>query len=232
MTDTIEEQPAPPSPLRAIAISAPLRPVRMGMLGAMRATYARRRPMLGYRDELPELLNRRGLLGRGVEVGVRRGDFSELLLDGWRGRELVSIDPWSEAPGEEYVDVANVAQQQHDRFHAETQARLARFGERSTIWRMTGREGAAQIPDGSLDFAYLDARHDYESVTDDLNDWIDKVRPGGLITGHDYRDGDYPQGVFGVKSAVNDFFRARGLKVRSTWADGPWLTWYVLLPRA
>jgi hypothetical protein len=196
-----------------------------------RLTYRSRHAVLPLRTELPFLLNRQGLTGCGVEVGVKRGEFSELLLDGWRGAHLVSVDPWRAAPGGDYEDVANVEQEEHDRFHAETVARLARFGPRSSIWRETGEAAAARIPHHSLDFVYLDARHDYESVLSDLADWLDKVRPGGIFAGHDYLDGRYPEGEFGVKSAVDEFFAGRGLKVRATVGDGPWRSWWVKLPR-
>jgi hypothetical protein len=95
---------------------------------------------------------------------------------------------------------------------------------------MTSVEAAAQIPPASLDFAYLDGRHDYESVKEDLEAWYDKVRPGGILAGHDYLDGVLPEGVFGVKSAVDEFFAAKRLPVRTTYVDTPWISWYVEIP--
>jgi hypothetical protein len=198
----------------------------------LRVTWATPRPLLAKRDDLPLLLNRRGLLGEGAEIGVRDGTFSERLLDAWRGRRLISVDPWAEAPAEEYVNLDNVAQARHDALHASTLARLARFGERSAVWRTTGAEAARRLAGGSLDFVYLDARHDQASVREDLADWFGRVRPGGIVAGHDYVDGTFPEGEFGVRSAVDAFFGARGLRVRSTFTDGPWHSWYVLLPPA
>lgn len=90
---------------------------------------------------------------------------------------------------------------------------------------MTSLEATAKIPDYSLDFVYIDARHDYESVMEDLNAWQSKVRPGGVLAGHDYIDGHFSAGVFGVKRAVDEFFAARGTPVYSTLMDAPWLTW-------
>jgi Methyltransferase domain len=176
--------------------------------------------LLASRDELPELLNRRRLDGAGVEVGVNRGRFSETVLRRWRGRKLISVDPWAEAPSEDYVDVANVAQSQHERFYEQTVERLGKFGERSAIWRTTSVEAAARIEPRSLDFVYLDARHDYASVRQDLEAWFDKLRPGAVFAGHDYLDGTLAMGVFGVKSAVDDFFGERGLPVGQTYVDG------------
>jgi hypothetical protein len=60
-----------------------------------RPTYRRTLALVIDRDELPEVLNRRGLLGTGVEVGVRKGEFSERILSSWSGERLISVDAWS-----------------------------------------------------------------------------------------------------------------------------------------
>jgi Methyltransferase domain len=191
--------------------------------------------MLPTRNELPQLLNRRGLDGTGVEVGVKRGLFSELLLRRWHGRRLVSVDPWLEAPPDEYVDGANVTQTRHEQFYAETVKRLEKFGDRSEIWRTTSAAGAARVEPGTLDFVYLDARHDYRSVKEDLEHWFEKIRAGGVFAGHDYVDELSPDGSYAVKSAVDEFFGARGLPVNPTYIDpgtraGPPPSWVVEIP--
>jgi hypothetical protein len=198
-----------------------------------RFTYKRTITRVPARDELPALLNARGLLGRGAEIGVKLGAYSDELLSNWRGEELVSVDPWLSADPNEYVDRSNVSQDEFDCYYEETRNRLARHGSRSSIWRMTSVEAAAKVPDHSFDFVYIDARHDYESVKEDLGAWSAKVRPGGILAGHDYVDGDLPQGEFYVKSAVDEFFGARGISVHST--EGPsavemFPTWVVEVP--
>jgi hypothetical protein len=198
-----------------------------------RFTYRRTIDHVPARDELPALLNARGLNGRGAEIGVKQGKYSDELLSNWHGDELVSIDPWLSADPEEYVDRSNVAQDEFDRYYEETRERLSGFGSRSSIWRMTSVEAAAQVPDHSFDFVYIDARHDYESVKEDLEAWCAKVRPGGILAGHDYVDGDLPQGEFYVKSAVDEFFGERDIHVHST--EGPsavemFPTWIVEVP--
>jgi hypothetical protein len=185
------------------------------------------------RDELPALLNARGLLGRGAEIGVKQGRYSDELLSNWRGDELVSIDPWLSADPEEYVDRSNVSQDRFNEFYEETRERLAGYGDRSTIWRLTSVEAAAKVPDQSFDFVYIDARHDYDSVKEDLEAWCSKVRPGGILAGHDYVDGDLPEGEFYVKSAVDEFFGTRDIHVHGT--EGPsavesFPTWIVEVP--
>jgi hypothetical protein len=98
---------------------------------------------------------------------------------------------------------------------------------------MTSVEAATKIPDHSLDFVYIDARHDYESVKEDVEAWCSKVRPGGIMAGHDYVDGDLPEGEFYVKSAVDEFFGEREIPVHGT--EGPsavesFPTWIVEVP--
>jgi methyltransferase family protein len=198
-----------------------------------RFTYKRTIRRVPSRDELPALLNARGLQGRGAEIGVKLGKYSDELLTNWNGAELVSIDPWLSADPDEYVDRSNVSQEEFDRYYEQTRERLSRFGDRSTIWRLTSVEAAAKAPDHSFDFVYIDARHDYESVKEDLHAWCAKVRPGGILAGHDYVDGDLPQGEFYVKSAVDEFFAERGIDVHST--EGPsavemFPTWIVEVP--
>lgn len=200
-----------------------------------RFTYRRTIMRVPARDELPSLLNARGLFGRGAEIGVKLGVYSDELLSNWRGEELVSIDPWLSADPDEYVDRSNVSQDEFDRYYEQTRERLARHGSRSSIWRMTSVEASTKVPDHSFDFVYIDARHDYASVKEDLYAWCAKVRPGGILAGHDYVDGDLPQGEFYVKSAVDEFFGARGIPVHST--EGPsavemFPTWVVEVPEA
>jgi hypothetical protein len=181
-----------------------------------RHTYTETLARVPDRDEIPEVQNRRGLVGQGAEIGVKVGKFSDFLLSNWEGKQLISIDPWLEAEPEEYLDRANVEQDLHEQFYRRTCKALAPYGKRSEIWRLTSVEAAQRVEDRSLDFVYIDARHDYDSVKEDLEAWLPKVRPGGIISGHDYADGKFEQGDFGVKRAVDEFFAARGLDVHAT----------------
>jgi hypothetical protein len=182
------------------------------------------------REELPLFLNALDLTGTGAEVGVRKGHFSEHLLEHWDGDRLISIDAWRAAPSEEYVDISNVTQDEHDWNYSETRSRLQRFGARSEVWRKTSLEATSTLSRESLDFVYLDARHDEQSVREDLACWWPLLRPGGLIAGHDYLDGELPAGAFGVKSAVDAFFGTLGLPLHVTTDDVPWPSWIAIKP--
>ena len=62
-----------------------------------------------------------------------------------------------------------------------------------------------EFKDGSLDFVYVDAVHDYEGALNDFCDYWPKLAPGGVFAGHDYLDGVIPEGLFGVRSAIDRF---------------------------
>lgn len=205
------------------------RRVRRGLSVAARPTYGRSLSLLMAREELPHLLNSRGLLGTGVEVGVRVGEFSEVLLRSWRGERLISVDSWPVPEGADPEDpwVGTAAQ---ERYIAETRSRLARFGERSEIRRADSLDAAAAIALESLDFVYIDADHEYESVRGDIEAWHTRIRPGGLLCGHDYYDGWRDDAMYGVARAVDEFCKARGLRVATTLREHPEKSWFVTLP--
>jgi hypothetical protein len=203
----------------------------MPTINDARDTYGSSLAFVAGRTELAHVLARRGLFGCGVEVGVQQAHFSEFILRTWPGSLLVSVDPWREDAPDGCRDIANVPQQQQERLYAEACQRLAAFGKRSQIWRTTSLEAAERFVDATLDFVYLDARHDYAAVMEDLRAWAPKVRPGGILAGHDYLDGVYTAGDFGVKSAVDEFGRANGLTPYATHLDGPCVSWLIAMPR-
>jgi len=219
------------APLAAMGRPIPAAQQPARWVSAMaRATYVTTLDGVPTRDELPAVLEARGLRGVGVEVGVQTGLFSHHLLTHWGGRRLVSVDPWEAAPPGDYRDVANVDQATQDARYTETLRRLAVFGDRSQVVRARSVEAAGRFDDASLDFVYLDARHDHASVLADLHAWVPKVRPGGIVAGHNYLDGDLPEGTFGVKSAVDEYFGALGVPVAATTMDLPWQSWLVAVP--
>jgi len=73
-------------------------------------------------------------------------------------------------------------------------------------------EGHELLEDKSVDFVFIDTEHTYEMIKEELDKWYPKVKDGGIIAGHDYRDG--------VAKGVNEFFGGLGKTVganRSSW---------------
>lgn len=159
---------------------------------------------------------------KAAEVGVQAGVFSRRILDTWGG-ELLMVDFWGPIPG--YEDIANVSQLEHQKLLEQAQQVEKDFQPKARILRGLSVEAAQQVPPHSLDFVYLDADHSYKGVTEDLKAWIGKVRPGGAIGGHDYIDGHIPAGIFGVRSAVKDYFGREPNII----TNEPFPTWIIYL---
>lgn len=118
---------------------------------------------------------------KGAEIGVWEGQFAEELCQGCPGLQLLGVDPWRAYPG--YDDPKN-DQRRLEQAHQTASERLRPYGV--TLLQMTSLEAAPRVENGSLDLVYLDANHSEAAVAADLRAWAPKVRPGGVIAGHDY----------------------------------------------
>jgi len=174
------------------------------------------------RAEFPDALERCGLLGAGAEIGVQKGHFSNHILSKWPGSKLYSIDPWVHQ--DDYRDPANTPNDEHDIRYAQTIELLKHHGERSEIIRDHSINAAERFEDKSLDFVYIDARHAYEYAVEDINTWLPKIKPGGVLAGHDYVDGPIGGCDFGVKQAVDEILGEDAITVSTD--DGPFVSWF------
>ena len=136
---------------------------------------------------------------RGAEIGVWKGAFSEALCKANPGLRLLCVDPW--ASYEAWRDPKNVKEQMAAA-EREARIRLAPYG--CEIVKAFSVDAARAVPDGSLDFVYIDANHGKEAVLQDLEAWAPKIRSGGLVSGHDYHRGDKHKHLH-VIEAVNEY---------------------------
>ena len=131
------------------------------------------------REDLARLFHELGFTA-GAEVGVEQGRYSEVLCRENPGLHLHCVDAWRAYKG--YRE--HVSQSKLDGFFEATQERLS--GYTVTYHRGWSVEVAKTFNDSSLDFVYIDANHEFKQVCDDLYAWLPKVKPGGIISGHDY----------------------------------------------
>lgn len=133
----------------------------------------------------------------GAEIGVKEGRFIEFLLANNPNLTMLAVDPWEAQPegNEDYLgwDFNSIYKQYRQKISPYL-GRVIEIREYSHI-------AADSIPDIHLDFVFIDAQHDYESVKQDIGLWLPKVRKGGLICGHDHDD-NFP----GVVQAVKERF--------------------------
>jgi len=84
--------------------------------------------------------------------------------------------------------------------------------------RMASLEAAKLYKESSLDFVFIDAAHDYTNVKNDIQAWYPKVKPGGILAGHDYCCG-WPE----VIKAVNDFVLENNLFLSQAGYEQCWV---------
>ncbi len=63
--------------------------------------------------------------------------------------------------------------------------RLAELADRFEVREGYSVDVARSLPDCSCSFVFIDADHGYDSVRADIRAWRRKVRPGGVLAGHD-----------------------------------------------
>lgn len=71
-----------------------------------------------------------------------------------------------------------------------------------TIYPKGSPESASQFSDQSLDAVFIDGDHSYEAVRADIEAWLPKVKPRGILSGHDYDMQTDPD----VVRVVNNYF--------------------------
>ena len=162
------------------------------------------------RADLIELVPAGGVV---VELGVAAGAFSEAMLQRRPNITVVSVDRWSDHHGEAEYKLAC--------------GRLATYGHRSIIVRATFKEALKLFRAETFDLVYVDGyAHTGQEGGQTLRDWWSKVRPGGVMAGHDYHPKWQP-----TIDAVDAFVAEGGLGVRLIQGD-TYPSWWVRKPDA
>ncbi|MDZ7629717.1 MAG: class I SAM-dependent methyltransferase [Parvularculaceae bacterium] len=120
-----------------------------------------------------------------AEVGVWKGAFSKAILQRCAsvGRFFM-IDPWASLP--DWDKPLNVEQTRFDEVYDEAMRATDFAAARRTVLRGRTKDVASEIPDGSLDFVYIDGDHTLRGIAIDLQRMLPKVRAGGFIGGDDF----------------------------------------------
>lgn len=125
-----------------------------------------------------------------VEVGSWLGQSMAYLaqglqLKGWRGR-LVAVDSFH---GElNQPEHAPTVMANGGTIRPVFEQNMKDCGVFDMVEVMEGDSAASaeNFADGSVSFCFIDAAHDYDSVVRDVIAWIPKIKPGGMLAGHDY----------------------------------------------
>mmetsp|Transcript_11123 Transcript_11123/g.11139 ORF Transcript_11123/g.11139 Transcript_11123/m.11139 type:complete len:267 (+) Transcript_11123:117-917(+) len=196
------------------------------------------------RNDLGKLCELKGLK-IGAELGVQVGNYARINLRHWTSCEkYILVDIWKHVPSHKhYHDESNKDDESQAKSLAEARVNLKEFSNITEFMVMSTVEAAKLIPDASLDYIYVDARHDYCGTMEDIVAWYPKIKSGGVMAGHDYLDGRTQKRISrgqdwticangtinegAVKGAVDEYAAAHGIRVFTTSkaVDGNWLSW-------
>ncbi len=122
---------------------------------------------------------------RVVEVGVYKGAFaSKVLAECDSVVQYYMVDPWRRL--DNWNKPFNVDDSAFEEVLAEAKAKTAFAADRRIILRGTTAEVIDEIPDGELDYAYIDGDHTLRGITIDLIRVFPKIRQGGWIAADDF----------------------------------------------
>jgi Methyltransferase domain len=116
-----------------------------------------------------------------VELGVDRGEsyfaFCQSAAENKTGTRCFGVDTWrgdQHAGGYDETTFAQVTTRNRENYEA--------F---STLIRSSFDEASARFASGSIDVLHLDGLHTEAAVRHDVDAWLPKIRPGGILLLHD-----------------------------------------------
>jgi len=161
--------------------------------------------ILNTRSDIFNLVPQQLIIG---EIGVFKGDFSKIIFDIAKPKELHLIDIFDgitmsgNKDGKDiiYTNLSDEYIALSEYFHINQNVILHK-GKSSDVLKT--------FPNNYFDFLYIDGDHSYEGVYSDLELSLIKVKSQGNIAGHDYNQYSFP----GVYNAVNNFCNKYNLRI-------------------
>lgn len=176
------------------------------------------------RDRFARFLNSKGLRRNAVEIGTHRGYFARNILDYWEGLTLYCVDPYSS--GYDSGDPASYGDREKDYQEACFVLTHHISEKRCFILRNTSEQASSKFGSNTLDFVYIDGCHRRDSVTFDIKVWWEKVKPGGILAGHDFICPNEDKGGWGriIQPVVLEFALTRDLTINLVLEEdnSPW----------
>lgn len=136
----------------------------------------------------------------GAEIGVLYGRYAQILCQTIPNLKLFCVDSW------------------HNKGHQLEIAREKLAPYNTVIIAKPSLDAAKAFANASLDFVFIDANHEYASVKQDIQAWTPKVRPEGIVSGHDYYVFFHTKNR-GVIDAVDEYVARHGYQLHTTSFD-------------
>ena len=156
-----------------------------------------------------------------LEVGVDYGYFSEMLFEVIQPSEMHLLDPWeTNHLGPRYkknhmnnVPTAHSSPQSLENIRDKYEKEI----KEGRVFTYQGYSFGlyGEFKDLYFDLIYIDGCHLYESVKNDIKNFLPKIKNGGVLSGHDYatkevvfeqENKEYTNDLgFGIMRAVDEF---------------------------
>lgn len=162
-----------------------------------------------------ELIASLGHKQRVCEIGVFKGDFSEILHQKLSPSELHLIDLFDGITCSGDKDGNDIV---YTDMSLEYQFLINKYIDDDSVYLHKGKsqEALARFDDEYFDLIYIDGDHSFQGVKQDLEISMRKTKTNGLICGHDYSKEKFPE----VVSAVDEFCRDYNLEISGITNDG------------
>jgi len=157
----------------------------------------------------------------GCEVGLEKGKNAVQMFENIPNLKLYGVDPYRQHPQCSYVYAAESRKWDDKYLNACKKQALDRMvGRNFELLQDFSEDATKKVEYNSLDFVYIDGDHSYDMAMLDIILWGQRVRKGGIVSGHDYYyDKDKPGRRAKVTQAISDYAKVHGLKLFITDED-------------
>lgn len=167
------------------------------------------------RDTLAEYFK-----GKGVEIGTCWGRYARLIAQKNPDTHIYTIDPYKTMYEDEWTH--RIGNKDLEKVRNKARKVLAPYKNCKMI-RKSSMKALDYFDNGTLDFVYIDGSHHFDYVMSDIIFWGQKVKTGGIISGHNYN-------IVDVKDAIETYCKAHFVKVlnitkeksHSWWIEKTW----------
>lgn len=163
-----------------------------------------------------------------LEIGVYEGIFPKMMYNTLQPSKLFLIDPFDEVKVTKVTKETTYVKQNNHKIVYSTSKQLVEVENllkegldngRVSIDKNLSTDTTFNYKKNYFDFIYIDACHLYECVKWDMENYLPKLKSGGLMGGHDYGDNS-----FGVTQAVDEFCEKYGYEIQLLCTyQGDWL---------
>ena len=163
------------------------------------------------------------------ELGVYDGDNFELMI-AHDPEVAVAVDSWID----DYKTSGTLNRNDVGHTQEYLDSQYAKFKEKFSdkpfvkLFRGYTFDAAKLFSNEYFDLIYIDADHSFEGCLRDIEDWYPKMKPGGFLTGDDFRNAvaSRTRVKFGVVEAVKLFCKDNKL----TYYELPRYGWAIIKP--